>query len=73
MARNKRSNTGIPGLSYSWRRATGVTSAKRKFANYTGIPTTKSGRQAKAAREMGCMLPIISVLSLIVFVAVVIF
>lgn len=36
----------IPG--FSWKRATGVTSAKRKIAKATGIPTTKSGRKRKA-------------------------
>jgi hypothetical protein len=36
----------IPG--FSWKRATGVTSAKRKVAKATGIPTTKAGRKRKA-------------------------
>lgn len=43
-------NTGIPGLSFSWRRALGITKAKRKIARVTGIPTTKSGRQRKLGR-----------------------
>lgn len=41
---------GIPGLSFSWKRALGVTSAKRKIAKATGIPTTKSGRRQKVGR-----------------------
>jgi len=45
-----KSNTGIPGLSFSWKRALGVTAAKRKVAKATGIPTTKSGRQRKIGR-----------------------
>ena len=36
----------IPG--FSWKRATGVSSVKRKVAKATGIPTTKSGRKRKA-------------------------
>jgi len=32
---------------FSWKRATGVTNAKRKIAKATGIPTTKSGRKRK--------------------------
>ena len=36
---------GIPGLSFSWKRALGITSAKRKIAKATGIPTTKQGRR----------------------------
>ena len=35
----------IPG--FSWKRATGISSAKRKIAKATGIPTTKSGRKRK--------------------------
>lgn len=38
----KKTNTGIPGLSFSWRRALGITQAKRDFTKKTGIPTTKS-------------------------------
>ena len=43
----KRSNTGIPGLSFSWKRALGITGAKQKFARQTGIPTSKSGLERK--------------------------
>ncbi len=43
----------IPGLSISWKRALGVSSAKRKIAKATGIPTTKSGRQKKVGKLFG--------------------
>lgn len=43
----------IPGLSFSWKRAVGVTSAKQKVARATGIPTTKSGRQKKVGKLFG--------------------
>lgn len=43
----------IPGLSFSWRRALGITKVKRKWAKWTGIPTTKSGRRAKLGRIFG--------------------
>lgn len=33
---------------FSWKRALGITSAKRKIAKVTGIPTTKAGRKRKA-------------------------
>ena len=46
MARRK-SNTGIPGLSFSWKRALGITQAKQKFARETGIPTSKAGLERK--------------------------
>ena len=32
---------------FSWKRATGITNAKRKIAKATGIPTTKQGRKNK--------------------------
>ena len=44
---------GIPGLSFSWKRALGITSAKRKIAKATGIPTTKQGRRARVGRLFG--------------------
>ena len=37
----------IPGLSFSWKRALGVTRVKREFTTATGIPTTKSGVERK--------------------------
>ncbi len=37
----------IPGLSFSWKRALGVTKAKRDFARATGIPTTRNGLERK--------------------------
>lgn len=40
----------IPG--FSWKRALGVTSAKRKIAKATGIPTTKAGRKRKAQNAL---------------------
>ena len=44
---------GITGLSFSCKRALGITSAKRKIAKATGIPTTKQGRRAKVGRLFG--------------------
>ena len=49
MARRK-TNTGIPGLSFSWKRALGITQAKQKFARQTGIPTTKAGIERKIGK-----------------------
>ena len=37
----------IPGLSYSLKRAVGVTKLKQKVARATGIPTTKQGLERK--------------------------
>lgn len=40
-------NTKLPGLSFSLKRAIGITSVKRKFTKATGIPTTRSGVERK--------------------------
>lgn len=40
-------NTRIPGLSFSLKRALGITKLKRAFTQKTGIPTTKSGIERK--------------------------
>ena len=37
----------IPGLSFSLKRAVGVTVAKQKIAKKTGIPLTKQGLERK--------------------------
>jgi hypothetical protein len=42
-----------PGLSFSWKRAFGVTKARRSIARATGIPTSRSGRRNKLGRWMG--------------------
>ena len=49
----KKSSFKIPGLSFSWKRALGITSAKRKIAQATRIPTPKAGRQRKAGKLLG--------------------
>lgn len=46
MAKRK-SNTGIPGLSFSWKRTLGVTQAKQQLARQTRIPTSKAGMERK--------------------------
>lgn len=37
----------IPGLSFSWKRALGITKIKQKIAKETGIPTSKAGVERK--------------------------
>jgi len=61
------SNTGIPGLSFSWKRAAGITDARRKLARATGIPMTRTGRQRKLGQALGCLIILISIAILIVF------
>ncbi len=46
------SNTGIPGVSFSWKRALGITKAKQQFARQTGIPTSKAGLERKIGNSL---------------------
>jgi len=62
MPRRRGSNTGIPGLSFSWKRATGLSQAQARLSRKIGIPLSRSGRQRKIGRSVGCcwllMLPV---------------
>ena len=57
MARKR--GTGIPGLSFSWRRALGISQAQARLSRQIGIPLSRSGRQRKIGRMTGCCLPLI--------------
>ena len=48
----RKTNTGIPGLSFSWKRALGITDLRRTVARKTGIPTTKSGIERKVGKAV---------------------
>lgn len=37
----------IPGVSFSWKRALGVSGMKQKIAKKTGLPLTKNGLERK--------------------------
>ena len=37
----------IPGLTFSWKRALGITQAKQKISRKTGVPMSKSGLESK--------------------------
>lgn len=58
---------------FSWKRATGVTNAKRKISKATGIPLTKQGRRNKAARAVtsGCLTLILA--EILIAVGIVLF
>ena len=42
----------IPGLSFSLKRALGITAVKQKIARKTGIPTTKQGLERKIGKAI---------------------
>lgn len=37
----------IPGLSFSWKRAVGLTKVKQQISRKTGIPMSKAGLERK--------------------------
>ena len=43
----------IPGLSFSWKRALGISKVKQKISKSTGIPMSKAGRQRKVGKMLG--------------------
>ena len=42
----------IPGVSFSWKRALGITQLKQKIARETGIPTSKQGIERKVGKTI---------------------
>ncbi|MBD5112334.1 MAG: hypothetical protein HDT42_07360 [Ruminococcaceae bacterium] len=48
----KKGGIKIPGVSFSWKRALGITAAKQKIARKTGIPTTKTGLERKVGKAV---------------------
>ncbi|MEX0717599.1 MAG: hypothetical protein WD066_13485 [Planctomycetaceae bacterium] len=46
------------GFSFSWKRALGLSAAKGRLSRKLGIPLTRSGRQRKMGKAMGCCVPL---------------
>jgi hypothetical protein len=42
----------IPGVSFSWKRALGITQMKQKISHETGIPMTKQGLERKIGKTI---------------------
>lgn len=42
----------IPGLSFSLKRASGITAVKQKIARKIGIPMTKQGLERKVGKTL---------------------
>ena len=45
-------NMGKYGFNFSWKRALGISSAKKKFVRETGIPTSVNGIERKVGRSV---------------------
>lgn len=46
------------GFSFSWKRAVGISGMKSRISRQIGLPLTRSGRQRKVGRALGCCVPI---------------
>jgi hypothetical protein len=53
------------GVSFSWKRAVGISGAKNRLSRQIGIPLTKSGRQRKMGRMMGCCVLLFAIMALL--------
>ena len=42
----------IPGVSFSWKRALGITKMKQQIAKQTGVPLTKGGMERKIGKSI---------------------
>jgi len=53
---------------FSWKRASGISAAKSRISRATGVPLSRTGRQAKIGRVIsggGCMLPLLMAMLLV--------
>lgn len=48
---------GVPGLSFSWKRAIGLTAAKARLSRQIGVPLSRAGRQRRVGAALGCCVP----------------
>lgn len=46
----RQKGTGIPGLTFSWKRALGITQARQNLARQTGVPTSRTGVERKIGK-----------------------
>jgi hypothetical protein len=62
-------HSGTPGVSFSWRRALGISALKGRISRKTGIPLTRNGRERKmghiAVHLVGWLL--LALVALVVF------
>jgi hypothetical protein len=42
------------GFSFSWKRALGLSALKARLSRKLGVPLSRSGRQQKVGRMLGC-------------------
>lgn len=58
--------SGIPGISFSWKRAVGLSAAKGRLSRQIGVPLTRAGRQRKIGAALGCLVLPLALATLLV-------
>jgi hypothetical protein len=53
-----RKRGGIPGVSFSWKRALVASAAKGRLSRQIGIPLMRAGREKTLGRAMSCAVPL---------------
>jgi hypothetical protein len=51
---------------FSWRRLLGISQAKARLSRKIGIPLTRSGRERKLGAMLGCLVPTIGMVVIVV-------
>jgi hypothetical protein len=51
---------------FSWKRFLGISQAKARISRKIGIPLTRSGRERKLGALMGCLVPAVVLVMLVV-------
>ncbi len=57
---------------FSWKRLLGISAMKSRISRKIGVPLTRSGRQRKLGKALGCLIPILSVIVLILILVLLI-
>jgi hypothetical protein len=50
---------------FSWKRLLGISAMKSRISRSIGVPLTRSGRQRKLGRAMGCLIPVLIIAALL--------
>lgn len=56
------------GLSFSPRRALGLTGARLRLSRRLGVPTTRYGMQRRIGAATGCLIPLLLLLTAVIAV-----
>jgi hypothetical protein len=58
------------GVSFSWKRAFGISGAKASISRRIGIPLTRQGRQRKIGQMAGCCIVLFFLIITFIFCSI---